>query len=84
MHNEADGDVFEFVAARTVERILHSPLLDAGPEDEKAIKDRLADIQRAADTVVRPIYILAQWKPPIIWRPRHGNRFLLRWFLRHP
>jgi hypothetical protein len=50
MHDEAaqNDDVFVYLTARTVEHIRNSKLLDAGPEDEKAIKDRLADIQRAA------------------------------------
>jgi hypothetical protein len=50
MHDEAalNDDVFVYLTARTVEHIRNSKLLDAGPEDEKAIEDRLPDIQRAA------------------------------------
>ena len=50
MHDEAavNDDVYVYLTARTVEHIRNSKLLDAGPEDEKAIEDRLADIQKAA------------------------------------
>jgi hypothetical protein len=50
MHDEAalNDDVFVYLTARTVEHIRNSKLLDAGREDEKAIEDRLADIQKAA------------------------------------
>jgi hypothetical protein len=42
------GDVFVYVTARTVEHNRNSKLLGAGREDEKAIEDRLADIQKTA------------------------------------
>jgi hypothetical protein len=50
MHDEAavNDDVYVYLTARTVEHIRNSKLLDDGPEDEKAIEDRLADIQKAA------------------------------------
>ena len=50
MHDEAavNDDVYVYLTARTVEHIRNSKLLDAGPEDEKAIEGRLADIQMAA------------------------------------
>ena len=50
MHDEAavNDDVYVYLPASTVEHIRNSKLLDAGREDEKAIEDRLADIQKAA------------------------------------
>jgi hypothetical protein len=50
MHDEAalNDDVYVYLTAPTVEHIRNSKLLDSGPEDEKAIEDRLADIQKAA------------------------------------
>jgi hypothetical protein len=49
MHDEAAAqNVFVFVPARTVQHIRNTPLLDAGPEDTKAIEDRLPDIEQAA------------------------------------
>jgi hypothetical protein len=50
MHDEAavNDDVYVYLTARTVEHIRNSKLLDDGPDDEKAIENRLADIQKAA------------------------------------
>lgn len=50
MHDETaeNDDVFVYLTTGTVEHIRNSKLLDAGPEDEKAIEDRLGDIQKAA------------------------------------
>ena len=44
MHDEGGADVFVFVTARTVVHIRNSPLLDAGPEDRKAIEERRRDL----------------------------------------
>ena len=50
MHDEAavNDDVCVYLTAPTVEHIRNSKLLDAGPEDEKAIEGWLGDIQKAA------------------------------------
>jgi hypothetical protein len=50
MHDEAavNDDVFVYLSARTVQHIRNETALDRGPQDEKAIEDRLGDIQKAA------------------------------------
>jgi hypothetical protein len=49
MHDEAavNDDMYVYLTASTLEHI-RKKSLDNGPEDEKAIEDRLADIQKAA------------------------------------
>jgi hypothetical protein len=44
----AAQNLFVSIPALTVQHIRNTPVLDAGPEDAKAIEDRRADLEEAA------------------------------------